>query len=45
MKKTLGFFKYWWIMYRCVGISGVIFMGMWPNSSTKDYEKIWDMKD
>lgn len=20
-------------------------MGMWPNSSSKDYEKVWDMKD
>lgn len=44
MKKFCGFCKYWYIMYRCVGITGIILMSCWPNKTGNkpDYAKVWD---
>ena len=46
MKKFLGFCKYWYGMYDCVGFGGVILMAVWPNKSGNktDYKKIWEDK-
>lgn len=46
MKKFYGFIKYWWIMYRAIGFSGIIMIMLWPNNSGNhpDYIKIWEDK-
>lgn len=46
LKSIGGYFKYWYIMYRCDGFLGLFWMLIWPNKSgTKpNYLKVWEDK-